>query len=54
MKDMPTEQPAGLILDTYLPREDVRDAFVSLTKNSMDALEAGQKLGPPVCAARHS
>ena len=54
MKDMPTEQPAGLILDTYLPREDVRDAFVSLTKNSMDALEAGQKLGSPVCAARHS
>ena len=45
MKDMPTEQPAGLILDTYLPREDVRDAFVSLTKNGMDALEAGQKLG---------
>jgi len=45
MKDMPTEQPAGLVLDTYLPREDVRDAFVSLTKNSMDALEAGQKLG---------
>ena len=45
MKDMPTEQPSGLILDTYLPREDVRDAFVSLTKNSMDALEAGQKLG---------
>src|SRR5210317_266369 len=45
MKDMPTEQPDGLILDTYLPREDVRDAFVSLTKDSMDALEAGQKLG---------
>jgi len=29
MKDMPVEQPAGLILETYLPREDVRDAFVS-------------------------
>ncbi len=29
MKDMPTVQPAGLILDCYLPREDVRDAFVS-------------------------
>ena len=29
MKDMPVEQPAGLVLDTYLPREDVRDAFVS-------------------------
>ena len=24
MKDMPTEQPTGLILDTYLPREDGR------------------------------
>ncbi|SEO15174.1 hydroxymethylbilane synthase [Salinihabitans flavidus] len=29
MKDMPVEQPPGLVLDTYLPREDVRDAFVS-------------------------
>ena len=29
MKDMPVEQPAGLTLGCYLPREDVRDAFVS-------------------------
>ena len=29
MKDMPTLQPEGLVLDTYLPREDVRDAFLS-------------------------
>ena len=29
MKDMPTVQPDGLVLDCYLPREDVRDAFVS-------------------------
>ena len=29
MKDMPTLQPGGLMLDCYLPREDVRDAFVS-------------------------
>ena len=29
MKDMPDAQPDGLLLDTYLPREDVRDAFVS-------------------------
>ncbi len=29
MKDMPTEQPEGLLLDCYLPREDTRDAFVS-------------------------
>ena len=29
MKDMPVLQPQGLLLDCYLPREDVRDAFVS-------------------------
>ena len=29
MKDMPTLQPDGLTLDCYLPREDVRDAFIS-------------------------
>ena len=29
MKDMPTLQPDGLILDCILPREDVRDGFVS-------------------------
>ena len=29
MKDMPTVQPDGLMLDCYLPRQDVRDAFVS-------------------------
>ena len=26
MKDMPVAQPGGLVLDCYLPREDVRDA----------------------------
>jgi hydroxymethylbilane synthase len=29
MKDMPTLQPEGLLLDCYLPRADMRDAFVS-------------------------
>ncbi|TDK43959.1 hydroxymethylbilane synthase [Antarcticimicrobium luteum] len=29
MKDMPVAQPGGLVLDCYLPREDVRDGFVS-------------------------
>ena len=29
MKDMPTLQPAGAVLDCYLPREDVRDGFIS-------------------------
>lgn len=28
-KDMPTVQPEGLALDVFLPREDVRDAFVA-------------------------
>ncbi|MCV2874732.1 hydroxymethylbilane synthase [Rhodobacteraceae bacterium XHP0102] len=45
MKDMPVLQPAGLLLDCYLPREDVRDAFVSLKYDSLDALPAGTKVG---------
>ena len=35
MKDMPVHQPEGLVLDCYLPREDVRDAFVSPTAPSL-------------------
>lgn len=34
MKDMPVKQPPGLMLDTYLPREDTRDAFVSPSKSA--------------------
>ena len=34
MKDMPVDQPAGLVLDCYLPREDVRDAFISPSSES--------------------
>lgn len=45
MKDMPVEQPGGLILDCYLPREDPRDAFVSLTVAGMDDLQPGQVVG---------
>jgi len=45
MQDIPTLHPDGLILDTYLPREDVRDAFVSLTYDSLDDLPDGAKLG---------
>ncbi len=45
MKDMPVEQPEGLILDCYLPREDVRDAFVSLSHSSLADVPAGAKLG---------
>ena len=45
MKDMPTIQPEGLILDCYLPREDVRDAFVSLAHDSLGALPSGAVVG---------
>ena len=45
MKDMPVDQPKGLLLDCYLPREDVRDAFVSLAHDSLDALPEGAVVG---------
>ena len=45
MKDMPVEQPEGLILDTYLPREDVRDAFVSLGGGALGDLAQGAVVG---------
>ena len=45
MKDMPVEQPTGLLLDTYLPREDVRDAFVSLTCDRIADLAQGATVG---------
>ena len=45
MKDMPTEQPGGLVLDCYLPREDTRDAFVSRKVTRLADLAAGQIVG---------
>lgn len=45
MKDMPTLQPDGLLLDCYLPREDVRDAFVALNHDSLAALPEGAIVG---------
>jgi len=45
MKDMPTAQPDGLLLDCYLPREDVRDAFVSLTPGGLADLPQGAVVG---------
>ena len=45
MKDMPVAQPAGLLLDCYLPREDVRDAFVSPGGGSLAELAPGTKVG---------
>ncbi len=45
MKDMPVDQPVGLLLDTYLPREDVRDAFVSLAYGAIAELPQGAVVG---------
>lgn len=45
MKDMPVDQPAGLLLDTYLPREDVRDAFISADKTGIAELDKGAVVG---------
>ncbi|TGN49655.1 hydroxymethylbilane synthase [Paracoccus liaowanqingii] len=45
MKDMPTLQPEGLVIDCYLPREDVRDAFVSLAVASIADLPQGAVVG---------
>ncbi|SHF05352.1 hydroxymethylbilane synthase [Ruegeria intermedia] len=44
-KDMPVDQPQGLVLDTFLPREDVRDAFISPRLNSIHDLPEGAVVG---------
>ncbi len=45
MKDMPVDQPQGLTLECYLPREDVRDAFISPSGGTLDGLRPGTKVG---------
>ena len=45
MKDLPTELPEGLEVMASPPREDNRDAFVSLEYNSVDELEKGAVVG---------
>ena len=45
MKDMPTVQPEGLALDCHLPREDVRDAFVTLGEGGLADLPEGAVVG---------
>ncbi|MDQ2094866.1 hydroxymethylbilane synthase [Rhodalgimonas zhirmunskyi] len=45
MKDMPVDQPAGLLLDCYLPREDVRDAFISPEFGAIADLPEGAVVG---------
>ena len=45
MKDMPTLQPEGLAIDCFLPREDVRDAFVTLGEGGLADLAPGTVVG---------
>jgi hydroxymethylbilane synthase len=45
MKDMPTVQPEGLILDCYLERADVRDGFVSHKVARLEDLPQGAVVG---------
>ena len=44
-KDMPTVLPDGLALAGFLPREDVRDAFISLKVKRLADLPKGAVLG---------
>jgi hydroxymethylbilane synthase len=45
MKDMPAQMPEGLALASVLPREDVRDAFISLAAKDLRGLPQGARLG---------
>lgn len=45
MKDMPVAQPDGLMMDACLPREDVRDAFVTLDGRNFSDLAEGATVG---------
>lgn len=45
MKDMPVDQPDGLMIDACLPREDVRDAFVTLDGRSLSTMGEGATVG---------
>jgi hydroxymethylbilane synthase len=45
MKDLPANLPDGLTIAAVLPREDARDAFMSLTAASLEELRLGATLG---------
>ncbi|WP_181703401.1 hydroxymethylbilane synthase [Chthonobacter albigriseus] len=44
-KDMPTLLPDGLVLEHFLPREDVRDVLISTRHASLASLPAGAVVG---------
>jgi hydroxymethylbilane synthase len=45
LKDLPTEQPAGLTLAAIPQRHDPRDALLSLAGHTLDELPAGTRIG---------
>ena len=45
VKDMPVQQPGGLVLDCFLPRGDVRDALVSGRHRRIGDLPEGARVG---------
>jgi hydroxymethylbilane synthase len=45
MKDMPAKPPQGLDIAAMLPREDPRDAFISLAAKTLGTLPQGAILG---------
>ncbi|MFT3673288.1 hydroxymethylbilane synthase [Aestuariivirga sp.] len=45
MKDMPAVLPRGLAFAATLPREDARDALISLTEKSLKCMKQGAVLG---------
>ncbi|MBZ6075733.1 hydroxymethylbilane synthase [Microvirga puerhi] len=44
-KDLPTALPEGIVIAGYLPREDVRDAFISLHARNLQDLPEGAVVG---------
>jgi hydroxymethylbilane synthase len=45
MKDVPTVLPEGIVIAAVLPREDVRDVFVSPDRATLAALPSGARVG---------
>src|SRR5215472_12698758 len=45
MKDVPTSLPSGLSVGAILPRDDVRDAFISPVAGTLAELHKGARVG---------